>query len=356
MKIEFNIPELIQIKKNLIDEFRTASLGEPTSLAWAVHDISREGNGAGSGRVISVGGTNLIAADVSRGSGGITIRNRVEKKLPLLENFEILAAAVIEVLGNSDNIALNFAYPLRPERRDGRLDGIFIRPTKEHSFRGLIGKSVGYELERRIYDLTGKKIMIACANDTVCLVLAGLSNSLPAALAAGVIGTGFNFGFFIDENSVVNLESGNFSRFEPTDSGAAIDRASLNPGAQLFEKEVSGGYLHLHYNILRDKTGAAGVDASNAADVSAAASVGSGTARCVLKKSASLAAAELAAIYEYKGNSGLNAVIEGSLYWRGFCYRADVDYFLTRLGIPAGAVKIISVDESSITGAAELII
>ncbi|MBI4079190.1 MAG: hypothetical protein HY429_02740 [Candidatus Levybacteria bacterium] len=79
-----------------------------------------------------------------------------------------------------------------------------------------------------------KQHCIAVANDVVRLVLSGLTKYSWTSLAGGIVGTGTNLSFFLDEHYVVNLESGNFNKFMQSDEGKSIDSHSVVPGNQLF--------------------------------------------------------------------------------------------------------------------------
>ena len=139
-------------------------------------------------------------------------------------------------------LALNFAYPMSPVSRDGYLDGNLIMGTKEHSFEGLVGKNIGETIEKYIFDTLKRKIHVAIANDTVCLLLSGLTQYRWNGLVGGIVGTGLNFAIFLDEATIVNLEAANFDKFEQSPEGKLIDQASARPNSALFEKETSGGY------------------------------------------------------------------------------------------------------------------
>jgi len=151
-------------------------------------------------------------------------------------------------------LILNFAFPLKPVLRNNLLDGKLLKGTKEHRLYDLIGKTVGKELENYVLKNQKRKIKVAVANDMVFLLLSGIKKSInPLLLVGGVIGSGTNFGFFIDKKTAINLESGNFDKFPQTETGKIIDQNSENPGSQLFEKEVAGAYLFKHYNLLNSK-------------------------------------------------------------------------------------------------------
>jgi len=241
--------------------------------------------------------------------------------------------------------------------RDEKLDGNLIKGTKQHTFDGLIGHNVGEEIEKYIFGKLNRTVDVEVANDTVCLILSGAGTYDADCLAGGVVGTGFNFGFFLNRECVVNLESGNFSNFAVTDSCRFIDGKSNNPGLQLWEKEISGAYLYQHFNYYAGKSGLE-INLSSTEDLSslAASSVtGSELAQMIFKRAASLVAVEIAAILDFLKKDHLTVIIEGSLYWKGWGFRDIVTGKLQELGVDEGAVSVVHIDESSTIGAAHLV-
>ena len=79
-------------------------------------------------------------------------------------------------------------------------------------------------------------------------------------------------------------------------------------------------------------------------------------ARVLLERSASMVAASLAAMYEFKARPESFTVIgEGSLLWKGWNYIPNLEKQLETLGVPQGAIKIKHVQDSSIKGALGLV-
>lgn len=128
-----------------------------------------------------------------------------EKPLPIFKTgrdfFEFFEK---QLETNVKIIALNFAFPLVPSLRGRFLDGTLIKGTKEHQFQGLTGKKIGEKLKKYIFLKQKRKIKVAVANDTICLLMAGLglepSRQRPyqrwSQTVAGVVGAGNNFAFF----------------------------------------------------------------------------------------------------------------------------------------------------------------
>lgn len=194
------------------------------------------------------------------------------------------------------------------------------------------------------------------ANDTVCLILAGLQAGTWENIVGGVVGTGLNFGFFLDKNTVVNLEAGNFNKFPQSESGKYIDEHSLNKGVNTFEKEVAGGYLYQHFNYYVKKNALAAPQLHSSKDLS---TIGISDEIKTLYEalwhhSASLLACEIAGIYQFKQQKELIFVMDGSLFWKGYNYMELVKDYLSQLEVAYNAISFQKIEKSSILGAAHL--
>jgi hexokinase len=142
--------------------------------------------------------------------------------------------------------------------------GTLIRWSKGFDIEGVVGQDV-CALLQDAFDALGLNIRVtALVNDTVGTLLAHAYTSVgPSRTVAGaVFGTGTN-GAYIEKASnitklgiavtdpeaimVVNSEWGNFDQalrfLTCTTYDRAIDAASVNPGFEIFEKQISGMYL-----------------------------------------------------------------------------------------------------------------
>jgi hexokinase len=136
-----------------------------------------------------------------------------------------------------------------------------------------------------------------------------------------------------------------------------IDEVSMNPGEQLLEKEVSGAYLYRHYNLYACQLDLKKDIKSTIHLNTLAINNGSegALAQAIFERSASLAAAEIAAIYDFRQQKHLVFLIEGTLFWNGWKYREMVYDYLSRLGLALGQVQIKKIEKSYILGAAQLL-
>ncbi len=365
----YSLEELQEIRNNWRLELDNSTTGQTTSLIFAKHTVIPAQPSSEKGLVIVVGGSHLIVAQIARQNGIVEILTYDKSSLPVLEAKEILFSLLEKQIPKDiSKIALNFAYPLQPAQRSGliptgaprsgdSLDGLLLAPSKEHQFGGLIGQNVGQELEKYLEARFSRKFQVAVANDTVCLVLAGLSQSSPDNLAGGIVGTGFNFGLFLDRQTLVNLEAANFNKFPQSTTGKIITQESQEPDKGWYEKEVSGAYLYKHYNLLAKEQKLKEVSSTVELNTLAAGAQPEGKlAQALFARSASLVAAQIAGVYDFKKQNQLNLVMEGSLFWRGWNYKNLVYKHLQAMDLTLNHLQVFKIERSYLLGAAELIL
>jgi len=344
-----------QIAENFQNEIKAAAKGKTTSLPFIIHRLSltplvEDGEKF---QVLKIGGSICQNALVFKKGQGVIVESLEEEHLPIFATGKSLLALVKSHLRkNIKVLALNFAYPLKPVLENGRLDGVLISGSKEHAFFGLVGKQVGLEIEKFIKLKFNKQIIVTLANDTICLALSGLGTAGPLGLAGGIVGTGMNFAFFLDEQTLVNLESANFDRFPPSVSGLQVDAQSIKPGEALFEKEVSGAYLFQHYNLRRKKESGM-IESTHQMDKVARGEISGDKllARDLFKYSAELISCQIAGMANFKKRD-MVFVMEGSLFWVGYNYRKTVEE--TVKSLTKYKVKFKEIKDCGIVGAAQL--
>jgi len=305
------------------------------------------------------GGSVFEKAIIKQAGEQISILNLEKSHVPLFTDKEVFLRFIYSHINPSVKyIAINFTYPTQPVVKNNIIDGCLIKGTKGHTFTGLIGKNVGEELTHYIKKQSGKTIIVTLANDTICLLLAGMNNT-NTVLAGGVIGTGMNFGIY-DGKHLVNLESGNFNKLPQTETGKQIDAQSSNPKVQLFEKEVSGKYLFEHYNLIAAQHGLSTpplFSSSQLHDLACSnTSRSAQIAQLLFRRSASLAACQIAGIYYHLKQKQLSFIMEGTVFWTAWNYKAMVEEYLALFGIPQGSVRFIKIEHSNILGAAKLVL
>lgn len=426
----YSVLELKKIRDNFLKELILASQGKKTSLAAIINplpqkSVVKEGEIF---QVMVIGGAVFEKALIKIPNFKFQIPNKFQspkfkiqnyKKslLPLFKTKEIFLKFFEKQLDSKTKVvALNFAFGLKPLLRKNLLDGQLIVSSKEHAFAGLINKIIGEELEKYIFQKQKRRIKVTAANDTICLLLSGINDysrqptnfgrSAQFGMVAGIVGTGTNFAFFLDKQTAINLESGNFDKFPPTETGKIIDKNSTHPGNFLFEKEVAGAYLYQHYNhilgtnslrsykdgslILNSTEQLTAIARKNQPSFSQIAQkparhrYAQALAGELFERSASLIACQMAGIFLYlmmenrswkiefedRGSKldnnlasilnrlpskSLTLIMEGSLFWRGWQYKKIVEDYLEKLGVEKDKINFVKINQSGILGAAHLI-
>lgn len=354
-----DLETLILIKSNFTKEIEGALNGEKNSLPFIIHKISPNPivkNGE-IFQVFVVGGTVGKIATLKKNGNTIKILSKKEEHLPFRTEEEFLEFINIRLPENVNILVLNLAYPIKPIFAKGKLDGILLAVTKEGGFHGLVGKQIGKEIENYVLAKRKKRIKVAVANDTVCLLTSGLSQSRKDELACGIVGTGFNMAFFLDKNKLVNLESASFDKFSRSEEGKIIDKESTHPGKAYFEKEVAGAYLYKHFNIEVKEKNIKYPSISSTEELNIVShkniSEVSEIAQNLLKRSAQLVACQIAGIAAFK-NRDMVCNMEGSLFWKGNNYKETVEQTVKQLA-PEYNVDFVEIRDSAIIGAAKLV-
>lgn len=351
----FKTPDYETTAANFLSELTKASRSQPAGLSYIKNEIPKTvvmTDGLVQGFVF--GGTNFETALFQlRDKKASYIPNSLKTGiLPTFADKETFLTFFNSYFDRSvEAVGVNFAHPLLPGRgKFGELDGSLLYGTKEHAFHELLHLPLGDTLR----NFTGKDIPISVANDTTCLTFDG---------DALVAGSGLNIGINVLEEEKyfsVNLEAGNFAGFEATEELETIDENSPTQGKNRFEKMLSGIYLPQHYNLITrsKKINAPVVD--DGSDVSALAASDQGVAgdlaRALLVRSASLTAAAVAGVYEFKKRpKQLRFTAEGSLFWKGWHFEKNLDKRFKLLGIPDGSIVFKQVRNSAMIGAIKLL-
>jgi hexokinase len=355
--------------KSLVKELLEASQGQENSIKYLKSDLTRKSlvQEGELFQVIMIGGSHLESALVKFEKGEFLMLNFKETEIEKLTTNQIFFDYIENFLEPEIKIvALNFAYPIAPFTRDGRFDGKLVAKPKGHTFKGLYQKNVGEELEKYFLE-KGREINFTICNDTTAIGLSSFdwTDFRPEDSITGVVGTGFNFGLFENKKTFVNLELGNFNKFEQTKTGKIIDDHSNNKGFQLLEKEVGGGYLYQHFNYLVKESGS-GLEIKNTKELSILLATGKFAdkehALQVYKCSAEFVAGTIFGLYEFKKiqnkfeNFKMLVLIEGSLYWKGYQFKEMVNQKLLELGMDLNNLKIDQTRKIGLKGAARLVL
>lgn len=348
---------LLKLRDNFKSELKNAASGKASSLSYLSTILSPESNRPDNYQVMVMGGTNFSMAKVIRKNGEINLFGIVREKLNTFKNSGELFDFIFERVDfTADTVCLNFAFPLELKIRDGKIDGALLKITKEQQFSDLVGRNVGESLEKHILEKTGKDVNFYVANDTICLLLASKIINGWENIVAVILGTGFNLGIFEGENTLVNLEAGNFDKFEQSEHGEKIDADSFDKGENLFEKEISGAYLYQHFNykveeeninfeLISSTQRLFEIAFSNETDEAIRK-----IAVNIIKQSAQMVAAALAGVAEFK-KTNIEVSLQGALFTNE--YKDMLVEFFESLS--AYSLRLYKIENSSRLGAALLI-
>ena len=357
MRSKMGVDNLKLITESFTKEIKQAKAGLENSLLFTRNRIGQSQiiKDDEAFQVIKIGGSILQNAMVSNKNKHIVIDSFEEERLPVFTTKKAFLAFIKSHLRkNTRFLSLNFAYPIKPIFKNGFLDGVLLTGTKEHTFSGLVGERIGMSIENFIKEKFNRLVKVTLANDTVCLLLSGLMDTPPLDLASGVVGTGLNFAFFLDDKQLVNLESHNFDKFVLSPEAKIIDSVSKNPGKSLFEKEVAGNWLFKHYN-LRKSNRYKKIESTHELDKIARGHKNGDKqlARKLFKRAAQLVACQVAGITLFKKRNML-FVVEGSLFWIGYNFRQTVVKTVSQL-IDGYRVSFRQIKNCGIIGAAKLL-
>lgn len=353
------LKQLTTIKNAFVQELTDTQNGQKSSLSFLInyvptpfvkdHEVFQ---------VLVIGGTICRNVLMKRHGKQFTILSHTEKEQPIFHTKEALLTFLrLEIDKDVRHIGLNFAFPLEPIVRDGKLDGMFLYGTKDHTFKGLVGKKVGEELEQHMLQNEKRSIQVCVANDTICLLLSGYREYPTQSLIGAIVGTGVNIAFFTSEHEAVTLESGGFQAIPQNAIDKQLDKASSAPKTRAFEKQVSGAHLHQYFNLLLKKKGISYPEIPSTQSLTDLAKENNNIvgkyAREVLARSAQLAACQLAGMLEYR-QTHLTGIMEGSLFWKGYEYKETIEKTVKLLS-PKYKMTFVQIENSSVLGAAKLI-
>lgn len=252
------------IARDLTRQMARGLVGEPSSLRM-LQTFTRPPSGRERGRVVVVdwGGTNARAGLVELRGDGVA-RMVAEEALTFSEAdkrgapepvFDLIARAVSRVARAQGvavaPLAFIYSYPARIERIDR---AVALASTKGWRLEGLEGQDVAALLGAALRRAGLERIVVAAvANDTVATLMLqtyrarGRDAGARPADVGLILGTGTNLAADLGPAGIRNLESGNFDGVAAVETpyDVALDREldEPAPGAQRFEKMVSGHYL-----------------------------------------------------------------------------------------------------------------
>ncbi len=352
--------DLQVISESFTKELDDARDGQSNSLAYLQNPLASSSFLSNSDvvQVMSIGGTLCKTAYIHNHEGVLEFTDYDITSIPLFDTKEhFLSYVTKHIKKDATILALNFAYPMAPILRNEHTDGILLRTTKEHTFKGLIGEIVGEQIENAVMQEYGRQLQVITANDTVCLALSGLEVSSWDKVVGGIVGTGTNMGFFADEHTIINLESGNFDKLKQTESGRYVDSISTNPGKHLFEKEISGAYLYQHYNYYLKLLDPTLPKLQSTLEMSAITDKQIDQYSLVtqlINRSASLFTTQIAGMINHLKKDHVSFIMEGSVFWDIPLYTQYLHTHIHGLGIQPSAFSFHHIVNSNLKGTAHL--
>ncbi|MDR1782752.1 MAG: hexokinase [Dysgonamonadaceae bacterium] len=221
--------------------------------------------------VLDLGGTNFRATVVDFTGDNPVVHPGIKKDLRYImnaangEHYSALYREMANLISSLnldgvESIGYCFSYPCE-STTDG--DAQLLYWTKGVTISGmvyekgvneiLVGKSLMEYLNENVSNVKFKTIKVI--NDTVAALFAGLVDNKSQAHIGLIVGTGTNMAPLFPAEKIpklavkcegkipVNLESGNFNPPYLSVIDDKIDKYSTTPGAQRFEKAISGMYL-----------------------------------------------------------------------------------------------------------------
>lgn len=257
--------DVAAVQASFLSEMEAGLAGQPSSLAMipTYVTIDRPVPADTPVTVMDAGGTNLRVGTVRFSTAGVPeITDFRKSPMPGVgahvskdEFFRALAEVLRPVAGSSSRIGFCFSYAtqITPD-----CDGRLLHWTKEIQAPDVVGTFVGAELGQKLAAVGcgGKRIVIL--NDTIATLLAGKSFGSARRYenyTGVIVGTGSNAAYVEDNSRIaklpglpvgamaINLESGNFAKCPRSRFDVMLDATLANPGRQMFEKMISGGYL-----------------------------------------------------------------------------------------------------------------
>jgi len=260
--------DILRTSEAFVDEMNRGLRGEDSSLMMICTYISPEGEIPPGEPVIAVdaGGTNFRVALVRFDEKRMPVIDYfktypmlgTERELYGQEFFDTVSQYLLPVIDRSRKIGFCFSFPTEIlPNKDGRL----IMFDKEVRVRDVEGVNIGEQLLKILKKKgVAEDKNIVLLNDTVATLLGGKASNPERtydSYIGFILGTGTNTCYIEDNRNItkvpsvamqegftiINIESGGFDKVPRGEIDIRFDSSTDNPGAQKFEKMISGAYL-----------------------------------------------------------------------------------------------------------------
>ncbi|CAO3691932.1 unnamed protein product [Rhizopus stolonifer] len=265
---------LVKIRDHFILEMKKGLENEGATLPMIPSYVEGRLNGKEEGRFLALdlGGTNLRVVLVTLEGGGkfktVSTKSKISEELkmgPMRNLCDYIAECVDTFLTEQGleneeteiHLGYTFSFPILQSKVNR---GILSTWTKGFSCTGAVNKDPVLLLQDALLRRHVPVKVSALVNDTVGTLLSNAYNK-PGTLAGIILGTGAN-GAYIEkmenikkwkggkttaDEMIINMELGAFDNERTilplTRYDNKLDRQSINPNAQLYEKMISGMYL-----------------------------------------------------------------------------------------------------------------
>ncbi|XP_051223351.1 hexokinase-8 [Lolium perenne] len=224
---------------------------------------------------LDLGGTNFRVLKVQLGGNDQRIANRESRAVAIpphlmsgssSELFGFIASELAKFVADEDKgnsfstgkkreLGFTFSFPVR---QHSIASGTLVKWTKAFCIEDAVGEDVAVKLQTAM-EKQGVDIHVAALINDAVGTLAGARYYDKDVIAGVIFGTGTNAAYVEKANAipkwegelpesgdmVINMEWGNFysCHLPVTEYDQALDKESLNPGEQIYEKLTSGMYL-----------------------------------------------------------------------------------------------------------------
>ncbi|KAJ1561747.1 hexokinase A [Cladochytrium tenue] len=278
LRKQFNVPaeKLTQIVRHMVAEMKKGLHDDHQTMKMIPSHVIRRPNGneTGSFLALDLGGSNFRVCEVILEGNGIT-RMR-QKKFTVREDlktgggaelFDFLADCVASFMAETENkfnkeerkkLGFTFSFPVQQTSINA---GVLMSWTKGFHASDVVGNDVVQLLQEAFHRKNVNVNVTALVNDTTGTLISHAYQS-PNTYIGVILGTGTNAAYveqlgnipklkdaasFNSDEMIINTEWGAFDQENVvlpfTEYDFKVDRASINPRQQAFEKVISGMYL-----------------------------------------------------------------------------------------------------------------
>ncbi|XP_004587446.2 hexokinase-3 [Ochotona princeps] len=262
--------QLVQVQTQMREAMARGLRGEASSLRMLPTYVraTPDGNERGDFLALDLGGTNFRVLLVHVGDGGVRITNQIYQVPEHVAQgsgqqlFDHIVDCIVDfqrkqgLSGRSLPLGFTFSFPCKQLGLD---QGILLNWTKGFNASDCEGEDVVYLLREAIRRRQGVELnVVAIVNDTVGTMMScGYED--PRCEMGLIVGTGTNACYMEELQNVasvagdsgcmcINMEWGAFGDDGSLNSlstcfDQSVDKDSINPSKQRFEKMISGMYL-----------------------------------------------------------------------------------------------------------------